>query len=57
MFAKKLGRFTAGLFVTLGLVFGGSLAAVVGNDGPASPTAAAIPFGDARLQSVEFEWS
>lgn len=57
MFAKKLGRFTAGLFVTLGLVFGGSLAAVAGNDGPASSTAAAIPLGEARAQSVEFEWT
>jgi hypothetical protein len=39
MSAKKLGRITAGLFVALGLAFGGSLLAAVDGSGTASVAA------------------
>ncbi len=52
MFAKKLGRFTAGLFVALGLAFGGgALAATGGSSGAA--VAAPIP---ASLYNVDIDW-
>lgn len=55
MSAKKLGRFTAGLFVALGLAFGGSLlASADGSD--AAPVAADKAISDATVTQIDFEW-
>ncbi|MEU8232845.1 hypothetical protein AB0C12_24970 [Actinoplanes sp. NPDC048967] len=51
MFTKKLGRFTAGLFVALGLSFGGLLATnAVGSN---ATVAAPISVIEAQF---DFEW-
>jgi hypothetical protein len=55
MSAKRLGRFTAGLFVALGLAFGGSLMASAGGDGAAPVVADAATFGVSASQ-LDFEW-
>jgi hypothetical protein len=55
MSAKKLGRFTAGLFVALGLVFGGSLAAAAGGNG-AAPAAAKVVTVSAAATQIDYEW-
>jgi hypothetical protein len=52
MFAKKLGRFTAGLFVALGLAFGGGVLAVSGGNESAT-VAAPIT---AAMYSVDVDW-
>jgi hypothetical protein len=50
MSAKKLGRFAAGLFVALGLSFGGLLTTnVVGSTTTAAPVAVVE-------SQLEFEW-
>jgi len=48
MSAKKLGRFTAGLFVALGLAFGGVLGG--------SNAAAAAPTSTVAAISAQFEY-
>jgi hypothetical protein len=55
MSAKKLGRFTAGLFVALGLAFGGALAATA--DG--SSTAVAVNTSSVAVVAaqLDFDWS
>ena len=55
MFTKKLGRFTAGLFVALGLAFGGALAATA--DGSAAVTAAKTLPASAVAAQFDFDWS
>jgi hypothetical protein len=55
MSAKKLGRFTAGLFVALGLAFGGSLFASAGGSG-AAPVAAGTATIGATAMQMDFEW-
>ena len=52
MSAKKLGRFAAGLFVALGLAFGGSLLAAA--DGSGSATAAS-PI-TATVATLDLDW-
>jgi acyl-coenzyme A thioesterase PaaI-like protein len=52
MSAKKLGRFAAGLFVALGLAFGGSVLAAA--DSSASATAA-TPI-NATATNADIEW-
>lgn len=54
MSAKKLGRFTAGLFVALGLAFGGSLLATADNSGLAY-AAPAKPISSTMAQ-LDVEW-
>jgi hypothetical protein len=55
MSAKKLGRFTAGLFVALGLAIGGlSLAAADGSGATAGATTAASPASAVLL--VDIDW-
>jgi hypothetical protein len=54
MSAKKLGRFTAGLFVALGLAFGGALAATAAGNGAAD--IAAAPVAVVAIQ-YDFDWS
>jgi acyl-coenzyme A thioesterase PaaI-like protein len=54
MSAKKLGRFTAGLFVALGLAFGGSLLAAADSSGMAY-AAPASPISASALQ-LDLEW-
>lgn len=54
MSAKKLGRFAAGLFVALGLAFGGSLLAADGS-GPAAGAAGA-PTIVYDAMNLEVEW-
>lgn len=56
MFAKKLGRFTAGLFVALGLTFGGSFLASADGTG-ATSAAAASTVASANLSQLDFEWN
>jgi len=51
MFAKKLGRFTAGLFVALSVSFGGLLLTNAASDGDT----AALPPHAVQAQ-VDFEW-
>lgn len=53
MSAKRLGRFAAGLFVALGLAFGGSL--LVGA-GDVTPVAAHPLSVGAAAAQVEYEW-
>ncbi|WP_433724826.1 hypothetical protein ACQP2Y_04395 [Actinoplanes sp. CA-051413] len=55
MSAKKLGRFTAGLFVALGLAFGGSLFASAGGSGAVPVAADTATIGAAAAQ-MDFEW-
>ncbi|GAA3910518.1 hypothetical protein [Actinoplanes auranticolor] len=55
MSAKKLGRFTAGLFVALGLAFGGALAAAV--DGSSAVAAAKTSPTAAVTAQFDFDWS
>ena len=55
MSAKKLGRFTAGLFVALGLAFGSSLLASAGGSG-AAPVAADTATIGATATQIDFEW-
>jgi hypothetical protein len=52
MFAKKLGRFTAGLFVALGLAFGGGALAATGGIGSAT---AASPI-TASVYTADIDW-
>jgi hypothetical protein len=52
MFAKKLGRFTAGLFVALGLAFGGGVLGVAAGNGSAT---AASPI-TASLYTADIDW-
>ena len=52
MFAKKLGRFTAGLFVALGVCFGGLLVTNAASDGDT----AALPAYIAAQAQGDFEW-
>ncbi|MEU4219397.1 hypothetical protein [Actinoplanes sp. NPDC026623] len=51
MSAKKLGRFAAGLFVALGLAFGG----LVGGSSAAAATSA--PSAGAMAAQFEYDWS
>jgi hypothetical protein len=54
MFAKKLGRFTAGLFVALGLAFGGAaLAAASGSDGASATAGSPV---SAVAFSADIDW-
>ncbi|MFI7540166.1 hypothetical protein [Actinoplanes sp. NPDC049599] len=55
MSAKKLGRFAAGLFVALGLAFGGSFLAAAGGSGSAPVAANSAPI-IADAMKVEVEW-
>ena len=50
MSAKKLGRFTAGLFVALGLAFGGSLLVAADGSGASSSITA-------MASTLEAEWT
>jgi len=55
MSAKKLGRFAAGLFVALGLAFGGSLLAAADGSGMAAFAAASSPVvADAMNSDVDW---
>jgi len=54
MSAKKFGRFAAGLFVALGLAFGGSLLAA-GGLGSAADTTNAAPVV-ANALKIDVEW-
>ena len=54
MSAKKLGRFTAGLFVALGLAFGPILVSAGGEATAAVPHAAAVV---AMAGQADWEWS
>jgi hypothetical protein len=54
MSAKKLGRFAAGLFVALGLAFGGSLLAADGFGSAADATNAAPVVADAL--KIDVDW-
>ena len=55
MSAKKLGRFTAGLFVAFGLAIGGSfLAAADGSGATAGATTAASP--SSMVVLVDIDW-
>ena len=56
MSAKKLGRFTAGLFVALGLAFGGSLLA---NASGNTAAAAAVNLSSAgsMVSQGDYDWS
>jgi hypothetical protein len=54
MSAKKLGRFAAGLFVALGLAFGGALAAGAGASSAA--VAANTSSVSVTAQQSEYEW-
>lgn len=56
MSAKKLGRFTAGLFVALGLAFGGALAASASGHSAAAVAADTSSVGPITAQ-YEFDWS
>ena len=53
MSAKRLGRFTAGLFVALGLAFGGSLLA--GGNDAAHGSAAPVTVSSAASQ-IDIIW-
>lgn len=55
MSARKLGRFVAGLFVALGLAFGGSLLATTGGS-DAVARAADSSVGTITVQ-FEYDWS
>ena len=55
MSAKKLGRFTAGLFVALGLAFGGSFLTGAGGNGAALVAANTASVSMAATQT-DFEW-
>jgi hypothetical protein len=55
MSAKKLGRFAAGLFVALGLAFGGCLLADTGGNVAVVAAPAATVGAPAAL--VDFEWA
>ncbi|GAA3335429.1 hypothetical protein GCM10020358_03690 [Amorphoplanes nipponensis] len=55
MSAKKLGRFTAGLFVALGLAFGGAAAASAGGSG-ATASLPALP-NSAVVAQFDYDWS
>jgi hypothetical protein len=52
MFAKKLGRFTASLFVAFGLAFGGGVLVVAGGNGSAT---AAAPI-TASIYTADVDW-
>jgi len=54
MSAKRLGRFTAGLFVALGLAFGGALAATAGDNSAAA--VAADTASVTAASQTEIEW-
>jgi hypothetical protein len=54
MSAKKLGRFAAGLFVALGLAFGGSLLAADGSGSAADATTTAPVVADAM--KLDLDW-
>ena len=56
MFAKKLGRFTAGLFVALGLAFGGASAASAAGSS-AAVVAANSSAQNAITAQMDFDWS
>ena len=56
MSAKKLGRFTAGLFVALGLAFGGSLLANAGGNNAAVSVATVSSVSSMGSQG-EYDWS
>lgn len=53
MSAKKLGRFTAGLFVALGLAFGGSLLANAAGNNAAVSVSSVSSMGS----QGEYDWS
>jgi len=53
MSAKKLGRFAAGLFVALGLAFGGSLLAA---DGSGTAASAASSPAAADSANIDVDW-
>jgi hypothetical protein len=55
MSAKKLGRFAAGLFVALGLAFGGSLLAAADGSGTAYAAPVAPITNPAMLTEVEWQ--
>jgi len=55
MSAKKLGRFAAGLFVALGLAFGGCLLTDASGNGAVVAVPAATVGAPASL--VDFEWA
>ena len=55
MSAKKLGRFTAGLFVALGLAFGGALAATAG--GSSAAVAANTSQAAVVAAQLDYDWS
>jgi hypothetical protein len=55
MSAKKLGRFAAGLFVALGLAFGGSLLAAADGLGSAADATNAAPVVADALK-IDVEW-
>jgi hypothetical protein len=54
MSAKKLGRFAAGLFVALGLAFGGSLLAADGSGSAADANGASTVV--VAAMTLEVEW-
>jgi hypothetical protein len=56
MSAKKLGRFTAGLFVALGLAFGGASAASAGGNS-AAVLAAHGSAQNVVTAQMDFDWS
>jgi hypothetical protein len=56
MSAKKLGRFAAGLFVALGLAFGGALAASADGSSATSTAANTSPLTVVKAQ-YDFDWS
>jgi hypothetical protein len=56
MSAKKFGRFTAGLFVALGLAFGGASAASAGGSSTAVVAANSSAHYVVTAQ-MDFDWS
>lgn len=56
MSAKKLGRFTAGLFVALGLALGGVLAAGAGAN-PAAAVTVDLSAASAAAAQGDYDWS
>jgi hypothetical protein len=55
MSAKKLGRFAAGLFVALGLAFGGALAASA--DGSSAAVAALTSPSAVVTAQFDYDWA
>lgn len=55
MFAKKLGRLTAGLFVAFGLAFGG--ASLLAADSGGAYVAAGTTFIGGNAAQLDVDWS